>query len=287
MNINLNKDLISIFSNMIAIIAGLCIVYIPLMMFLDSTGLEKISQKDIAIKYYRLNINKIFIKPPPPKVGVVEKKKEPTLKLTQFILKAIYFNENQVENTFIIIKDKKNHRGESIFLNINEKLQDVYTFVDIDINTSKAIFDKDGTKYSMQIDKIKDKVISKPIPSKEINQKSSNAQKTNIQDSILSIPKEKILKYRNDYKSIWKQISIKEAMKDGKIIGFRIRKIKENTLFSKLGLRKDDIITHVNDKPLKSYGDAFKIYYNIDNIRRLKLSISRQSEVIEIDYEVY
>jgi general secretion pathway protein C len=72
-----------------------------------------------------------------------------------------------------------------------------------------------------------------------------------------------------------------------KIVGFRVRKIKKNSMFSKLGLRKEDIITHVNDKPLKSYGDAFKIYYNIDNVKRLKLSIKRGNETKEIDYEVY
>lgn len=287
MNINLDKNFIAFFSNIIAIIASLCIAYIPLMMFLNHHGLENVSQKNIDIKYYRLNINKIFIKPP-PKVEkvVVEKKIEPVLKLTQFVLKAIYFNENQVENTFIILYDKKDHKQESMLLSINEKLQDIYTFIDVKTDSSEAIFEKDDKRYTMQMEQVKNKVQEKPKPIKEIKEEKPD-KNIDTQNSILSIPKEKILKYRNDYKSIWKQISIKEVMENGKIIGFRIRKIKENTLFSKLGLKKGDIITAVNNKPLKSYGDAFKIYYNIDSIRRLKLSISRGSETKEIDYEVY
>ena len=285
MNISLDKNIIAFLSNIFIVIAVCFAIYTPLYFMFSNIGLETMPKKSVDIDYYRLNINKIFIKPPIQKVQAPVTK-EPILELTQFTLKAIYFNAKKKENTFIIVHDKKGKKNEkSILVDINDKLKDLYTLVSVDPQTSEAIFDKDGVKYNMKIDGIKDKKGS----SKQENTISvqDTTQEANTDDSILAIPREKIFQYRNDYKSIWKEISIKEKVVNKKIIGFRIRKIKEGSLFSKLGLRKEDVITHVNDKPLKSYGDAFKIYYNIDNVKRLKLSIQRGSETKEIDYEVY
>jgi len=285
MNISLDKNIISFLANLFIVIAFCFAIYTPLYFIFSNVGLETIPKKSVNIDYYRLNINRIFIKPPmkriePPKIT------KPILELTQFTLKAIYFNAKNKENTFIIVHDKKGKKSEkSILVDINEKLKNLYTLVSVNPQTSEAIFDKDGVKYNMMIDGIK----SKKDHSKQNNTISvqDTTREANTDDSILAIPREKIFKYRNDYKSIWKEISIKEKVVNKKIIGFRIRKIKEGSLFSKLGLQKEDVITQVNDKPLKSYGDAFKIYYNIDNVKRLKLSIIRGSEIKEIDYEVY
>lgn len=284
MNISLDKNIISFLANIFMVIAFCFVIYTPLYFIFSNVGLETMPKKSIEIDYYRLNINKIFIKPikkiEPPKVV------KPILELTQFTLKAIYYNANKKENTFIIVHDKKGKKNEkSILVDLNDKLKDLYTLVSVNTTTSEAIFDKDGTKYNMAIDGIKDKkAFSKNDNIISVRDKTREA---NTDDSILAIPREKIFKYRNDYKSIWKEISIKEKIVNKKIVGFRIRKIKEGSLFSKLGLKKEDVITHVNDKSLKSYGDAFKIYYNIDNVKRLKLSIKRGNETKEIDYEVY
>ncbi len=284
MNISLDKNIISFLANIFMVIAFCFVIYTPLYFIFSNVGLETMPKKSIEIDYYRLNINKIFIKPikkiEPPKVV------KPILELTQFTLKAIYYNANKKENTFIIVHDKKGKKNEkSILVDLNDKLKDLYTLVSVNTTTSEAIFDKDGTKYNMAIDGIKDKKASSK--NDNIISVRDKTREANTDDSILAIPREKIFKYRNDYKSIWKEISIKEKIVNKKIVGFRIRKIKEGSLFSKLGLKKEDVITHVNDKSLKSYGDAFKIYYNIDNVKRLKLSIKRGNETKEIDYEVY
>ena len=283
MNISLDKNIISFLSTSSIIIACCFVLYTPLYFIFPSIGLETIPKKSIDIDYYRLNINKIFIKPPKKEQSkpII---KESVLELTQFTLKAIYFNKRKKENTFIIVHDKKAKKNnQSILVNINEKLKDTYTLIDVNPDISEAIFDKDSIKYNMLIDNIKDK---KDVQiTNTISIKSDKVVDTD--DSILAIPREKILKYRNDYKSIWKEISIKEKIVNKKIIGFRVRKIKASSMFAKIGLRKEDIITHVNDKPLKSYGDAFKIYYNIDNVKRLKITIKRGNETKEIDYEVY
>lgn len=282
MNISLDKNIISFLANSLIIIAFCFAIYTPLYFIFSNVGLETMPKKSVDIDYYRLNINKIFIKPPKQEIIAP---KETILELTQFTLKAMYFNENKVENTFVIIHDKKAKKNEqSILVNINEKLKDIYTLIDVNPKTSEAIFDKDGKKYHMLIDDIKDK---KDFSSSKNTISIRDEQVANTDDVILAIPREKILKYRNDYKSIWKEISIKEKVVNKKIIGFRVRKIKANSMFAKIGLKKEDVITHVNDKPLKSYGDAFKIYYNIDNVKRLKLSIQRGNETKEIDYEVY
>ena len=63
--------------------------------------------------------------------------------------------------------------------------------------------------------------------------------------------------------------------------------VKKDSLFAKLGLRKGDIITGVNGKKLKSVSQVFKIYNNMDKLDSLKLTITRDNQEKELEYEVF
>jgi len=281
MNISLDKISINYIINALIVFAVISLLYMPLHFLLPSISLEHIAKKSLDIEYYRLNITKNFAKK--PKVIIKEAPKEKTIELTEFTLKSIYFDHSNQSDSFIIVVKKSNTK-DSFLISMGDKLAKQYTLIDIDPDDSEAIFSKDGIKYNMAIDSIKEKKGTNKGLSL-VNSDTSQIQNTD--NSILAIPRDKILEYRKNYKSIWKQISIKEVIQNKKIIGFVIRSIKQGTIFANLGLRKGDIITHINDKSLKSYGDAFKIYYNIDNMKRLKLSLLRDNEKKEIDYEVY
>ena len=63
-------------------------------------------------------------------------------------------------------------------------------------------------------------------------------------------------------------------------------RIKANTPFAQLGLRKGDIIIKANNKPMKSYKDAIAIYKNIDKLEALELIVLHNNQETEISYEI-
>lgn len=79
----------------------------------------------------------------------------------------------------------------------------------------------------------------------------------------------------------------KRDKRNGKIDGFKVLSVKQNSIFAQLGLLKGDIIMAVNNQPLKSYADAFKVYDNIGDFDSLKLDIIRNKQKKELEYEVF
>ena len=63
--------------------------------------------------------------------------------------------------------------------------------------------------------------------------------------------------------------------------------IKSGTIFSRLGLKAGDTIKSINNNPLKSYADAFGVYYKIENTKALKITILRENKERELEYEIY
>jgi general secretion pathway protein C len=177
----------------------------------------------------------------------------------------------------------KKNKKETNLLSMGDVIKG-YKFIDIKIEEKEAIFEKNNKIYTLQIDKIKDKKNQKI---KKYNSHNNKKIKQNTDDVILAVPKGEILKYRNNFKKIWKNISIKEVKKKGKINGFLITRIKPGTIFSKLGLKEGDIIKELNNNKIKSYAEAFKIYYKIDRMRALKITILRNKVQKDIEYEIY
>jgi len=66
-----------------------------------------------------------------------------------------------------------------------------------------------------------------------------------------------------------------------------VTRIKANTPFAQLGLRKGDIIIKANNKNMTSYKDAIAIYKGIDKLEALELVVLRNNQETEINYEIY
>ena len=92
--------------------------------------------------------------------------------------------------------------------------------------------------------------------------------------------------YSKNPKEIWKDISIREVKKDGKIEGFKVTKIKKNSKMAKLGLKKGDVIIKVNNVELKSYKDALDIYAKIDKLTTIQVVVIRNNQEQELVYEI-
>jgi type II secretion system protein C len=85
---------------------------------------------------------------------------------------------------------------------------------------------------------------------------------------------------------IWKNIRLKDYRVNRQLRGFKVTYVKKGSAFEDLGLRVGDIITAINGEEIKSYSQVQRLYKNIDKIKALNLTISRNGEEIDINYEI-
>jgi general secretion pathway protein C len=86
---------------------------------------------------------------------------------------------------------------------------------------------------------------------------------------------------------IWRNIGLREHKSGGKTDGFIVTFVKKGSVFAQLGMRKNDILIEANGYKLTSYKDALKIYKQIDTIKTFKLTVLRNNEEKELEYDIY
>ncbi len=277
MNISFDKHTIHIVLKFFIAIAALHLLSSIATIFLPKVSIEKYVSERAEIPYQNLKISKLFNVSNITAPQEAQKVEERIYELNNLELKAL-FKDSQ-GGGWIVLIDKGNANKSEILKN-----GDAYKgYKLVEIQTSSAIFEQGGKKYSVVINKPDYKNIDfQP----EVQTAPQNTQEQQA-EVVRAIPQREIDKYKQDYKAIWKSISIKETVENGEITGFKIRKIEENSIFAQLGFKVGDVIKAVNNKVLKSYADAFKIYNNIDQYKSLKFTILRDNQERELEYEVY
>jgi len=200
----------------------------------------------------------------------IVKAKTPTLLIKDMILKGIYVDES---SSFAILALKKKIRDVKI-LSQGEKFNG---YKIIKIYPKKVILRRGGQLYTLSLDGQKDK---------------SSSNITTIPDeqsSSIVLKREDVYKYANNFDKIWKEIRIDDVRQGGKLKGFIVKWIKPHSIFSKIGLRKNDKIIKVNGKILDSYAVAFDYYKKLKKkmISVLRLTIIRNNQEKEIEYELF
>lgn len=236
---------------------------LALLFVLPHSGVDRVSVQESDL-YQSYKPSKVF--------GLQGKKapvtkKAPVYKLANLTLKGLY---DGPKRPFIAVEDA----GKITLVGLHENFKGYKL---IDVKSDRAIFEKSGKNYELVF---KEKALGKNV--------ISTAEPEIIQDDAAVFVKRKEIKhYAKNFDAIWKNIKIKEIIKDKRLKGFRVTWVKKDSLFAKLGLIKDDVITGVNGRTLKSVSQVFKIYNNMDKMDSLKLKILRNNEEKELEYEVF
>jgi len=246
--------------------------------FLNRSGVSQTVDNSYTMPYKSYRFSKPFgIVDVVVKSEDIVKVNQPVYNLSSLELKAIYkTSKNGSDGGFIVALD--NTKGKrSVFIKM---LSEYNGYTLKELTNEKATFERNGQKYKLEFKKKKSSsLIQEPI-ARPNRQKYSD-------DVIRAVSKSEVHKYTKDFKSIWKSISIKEVKQNGKIDGFKVTSIKQGTIFDKLGLKKDDIIISVNNKPMKSYASAFKIYKDVKTMTSLKITVKRNNQTKDLEYEIY
>ncbi len=253
----------------IAKLIGLIVLY-----FLPKSPVHYALADANNVKYRNYKASKLFdlnssIKQSP------SKKIDNTLKIDNLLLHAIYGHKDY---GFIVFA-RKSTPDQNHILSVG---QDYEGYKLTYIKTHSAILQKNGTNYEIVF---KDEPNSKPLFTRVSR---PQPQQENETSGVLRAVKRKdVMHYAKNFKEIWKNIAIKEIKVNGKIDGFKIMSVKADSIFSQLGLKRGDVIKSVNQRPLHSYADAFKIYNNINKYESLKLEIIRNNQKKELEYEIF
>ena len=184
--------------------------------------------------------------------------------IKDFKLIGIYFDGKK---GFVIIKDK----NKSVFIDLN-KFYKGYKL--IKINSDNVIFVKNGKKYILYLTSKKSKNnlhtkknISKLIYPKKIMNR--------VQRSLVNF-------YKNNISVIWQNIRLVKVSN-----GYKITYIQPNSIFTKLGLRRGDILIEVNGRRLLNDSDAWDLYQNLNKFDEIRVKILRNNKEKVLKYEIY
>ncbi len=277
------KTVILILSMMLLVKIGWFIVEITL---LSATGVEYIKPSETKSLYYRTRFAVQKLK----QKQVV--KKAPISDINSFKLLAIYRSQDRI----VITVSKA---GKSSVLMRGDTIDG---YVLDDATATEAIFLRDRKSHSIYLIKVTDNSES---TKNSVRHASKSKRGDSIEEEISDTPEEKpqdeeiiqeddvtiidkglLDHYGKNIEDIWKNIGIKEVKEGNQIKGFKVNFVKRGSDFSKLGLRRGDLIKAINGQELNSYNSAFEVYKNIDVVENLTLTIKRGKEEMELNYEI-
>lgn len=264
MNINFNK----LFQKLTPFVYLVLVAYILnlfLFFYLPKSGVSFVENSFANLEYKKYgfysNIKKV-------EDNSSFKNNQQIQNLSKYELKAIYFVN--VNKGWITIQDKSNQM--SYILSSGEQI-DGYTL--FKLFKDYVIFQKDKKEYKLE------------IVDKELNNyEESKIEDFKTKDNGAVVNRAYLNSYVTNMDKIWNNIAINEIMNGDKIDGFKIEKINKDSVFGKLGLKEGDIIKSVNNNVLSSYGDAFRVYNDIGNIKYLSIEVLRNNELVELSYEI-
>ena len=268
MNLRIDSSWISRLISLLIMAAVIKAAMFGISMFLPYRGTDFVSVEEGSF-YDKYKPSQMFALKTHQNKKVI--KKAPVYKLDKLLLKAIYGDSVA---PFIAVQENRK-------VTLISKGESFKGYKLVEVHPQKAIFEKNGRRYELAFKNDKNSNISYSEAVPEIISDSS------IEEKAVFIKRKKIQYYVKNYDEIWKNIKIKEIIKDRRLKGFKVTWIKKGSVFEKMGLLKDDIILGANGKTFKSLSQVFKIYNNMDKLDSLVLKIRRDNEERELEYELF
>ncbi len=185
-------------------------------------------------------------------------------------------------------------RSYAMIDNLNERKQDLYKVGD-SIEGAKIVEIERNKVFLKNNDRIE------VLVSFEKNKKGEEVSpfgrrpggKSNFRNAVKKIGVNKWKLSRKDVTEIlgdvnrfMTQVAVKPYFESGKPAGFRISKIKSNSLLKKIGLRNGDIIKNVNGLNIETPEQAFEAYKQIQKEPVIRIDIKRNRRKKTLTYEI-
>jgi len=130
----------------------------------------------------------------------------------------------------------------------------------------------------------KDEILSMEVPESKKGGRTSSSVKPVHSGDTLTLSRSDIQDSLKNINKLLPQARIRPHLKDGKPDGFARSYIKANSFFTKLGLRRGDIVKSINGKQINTPEDAFSFYQALESGAPLSMEISRGGKPKTINY---
>lgn len=271
----------SIFGVLLVVLIVKILWFVVEVVWLPSSGESQAVNRDAKPLYYRVKLTPNETAAP---VSRPDKKPahRPVGSIDDIKLLAIY---NASDITVVTIS----HKGKTKVLSKGEAING---FVLEGAGNNFATFSKQAKTYKVLL--IKGKApksssinsVAKKEPAQE--KPKSKEAKGNVTDAgdHKIIDRSLLDHYAKNMDDIYKNVGITEVRNGKDIAGFKITFVRKDSPFSKLGVRRNDVIKSINGQEINSYNAAFNVYKNIGNMENMTLVIERGKEEMELEYEI-
>lgn len=243
-------------------------------LFLPVAGVEKKDRRgNVALPHnYRLASNEALPKP--------KKKRQDRTKASIGDMQLLATYQDPVRSLAVI-----NKKAKSSVVGVGD---DVFGYHVEEIGEKAVLLRKDGKEYRLEIKENNKNSFSTRKRGKEErgSRPVGTIAKIRKDGDMTLVPRHLINQYTKNMDKILKEISVVPQKKGGQLVGFRIRYIKRNSVFDKLGLKRGDVITAINGEAIEDYGAAMEIFQSADSLDELTLTIKRGKKEMELNYEV-
>lgn len=201
------------------------------------------------------------------------------LEQTELKLKLLGTVTGGEDSAYAVIEDEK------------ERRQNLYKVGDTVQNASlkmilreKVILSVNGRDEILEIEKVSSSGSSRPgrRPARTAASKTTRVPRTqriNLKRSVLE-------EATGNMNQLMKDVSIQPHFEDGKAAGLRLSRIKRDSIFRKMGLRRGDIITGVDGQNIESVDDALGLYNRLKSATNVKIEIKRRGQARILDYNI-
>lgn len=121
----------------------------------------------------------------------------------------------------------------------------------------------------------KDEILAMEIPQPSKGDKKGHAVESSAGGDTVIIARSDIQDSLKNINKLLTQARIRPHMKDGKPDGFLLSYVKAGSFFTRLGLRRGDVIRSINGRQINTPEDAFAFYQSLESGDLLSLEINR------------
>ncbi len=101
------------------------------------------------------------------------------------------------------------------------------------------------------------------------------------------ISREEVNRYlKGNMEDIYKNASFGPELQDGKITGYKIKRVQPGHIFFELGARSGDVLTSVNGYPLSSTERMFEIWKTLPSMDSVSVELMRGSEKLNYQFTI-
>ena len=261
---------------------------IALLMPKSFIGYVATNEQRKSINFNIINAFNIQNKPKPKKeiIKKVAKQTSGVFLLKDFSISAVFLDGKE---SMVILRDG------GIFLALNE-VHKGYKL--IEVFPKKAKFKK-GTDIYIAFLSPKDEKNFQGVAKTTITESSAQSKRIKVTGTTSKkmfedvkyingkyfIPKDMLVSYKNIDK-IFSSIAIKPHIFRGQIL-FKVLYVKPNSIFTRIGLKKNDYISKINNTNFQSITEPIKYFQNLENIKELSLTVQRGNGIKELKYEIF